>query len=268
MTARDRNGTAYEVAGPDRAAAVALIHGLGLNRGVWRDHVPALAARYRVVSYDLYGHGDSAPPPATPSLALFAAQLRDLLDAIGIARCAVVGFSLGGMINRRFALDAPDRVAALAVLNSPHERDAAAQRLVEQRAAAVAAGGSDASIEAALQRWFTPDFHAARPDVIAAVRAWRAANDPASYPASCLVLATGVTELVRPDPPITAPTLVMTAEHDSGSTPAMSHAIAGEIPGARTIIVPGLRHMGLMERPELFTEPLLRFLDAALAPAA
>jgi pimeloyl-ACP methyl ester carboxylesterase len=79
------------------------------------------------------------------------------------------------------------------------------------------------------------------------------------------VLANGVVELIRPTPPIVQPTLVMTAENDSGSTPAMSHAIAAEITGAQTIIVPALQHMALVEAPSQFTEPVLRFLDEALA---
>lgn len=263
MQGRDGKGTAYELSGPVTAPAVVLIHGLGLNRQIWQWHEPALAARYRVLSYDLFGHGESAPPPTTASLSVFSDQLRDLLDELGIARCAVVGFSLGGMINRRFALDHPSRVSALVILNSPHERGPEAQRLVEERAAQVVGGGSDATIEAALERWFTPEFRTARPEVMTLIRQWRAGNDAASYPQSCMVLAAGVTELIRPVPPITAPTLVMTGEKDSGSTPAMSHAIAAEIPGAETVIVPRLQHMGLVEEPELFTEALLRFLDRA-----
>ena len=56
----------------------------------------------------------------------------------------------------------------------------------------------------------------------------------------------------------------MTAENDSGSTPAMAHAIAAEIPGAQTVIVSHLQHLALVEEPSRFTEPLLRFLDEAL----
>ncbi len=74
----------------------------------------------------------------------------------------------------------------------------------------------------------------------------------------------GVVELIRPDPPIRHPTLVMTAENDSGSTPAMTRAIAAEIPGAETVIVPHRQHMALAEEPARFTGPLLRFLDQEL----
>ncbi len=263
MTDRTADGTAYDVSGSDGAPVIALIHGLGLNRQIWQWHLPALATWYRVVNYDLFGHGKSGPPPARASLTVYAEQLRDLLDHLGIKAAALIGFSLGGMINRRFALDYRGRASALAILNSPHERDPAVQRLVEERAAQVAGGGSAATIDSALERWYTPEFRAGRPDIMDLIRRWRADNDPVSYPDACLVLAAGVTELIRPEKPIIVPTLVMTCENDTGSTPDMSHAIASEIPGAETIIVPGLQHMGLTEKPDLFTGPILDFLDRA-----
>jgi pimeloyl-ACP methyl ester carboxylesterase len=261
MVDRDPNGTIFEFTGPDDGPVSVLIHGLGLTRHTWQDHIPALAEQYRVLSYDLYGHGESAMPPERPSLSLFARQLNDLMDHLGFKSGAIIGFSLGGMINRRFAIDFPDRVSALGILNSPHERGAEAQRLVEERAAQTGAGGPGATIDATIERWFTPEFRAARPDVIERIRGWVLANDPTAYTQCRQVLATGVVELIRPDPPIAKPTLVMTCEHDSGSTPAMSHAIASEIAGAETIIVPHLQHMGLVEEPGMFTRPLLRFLD-------
>jgi len=263
--ARSADGTVYELTGPKEAPIVALIHGLGLTRGTWDGHIPALARRYRVLTYDLFGHGESAAPPEVPSVTMFSEQLLSLIDALGIDRCAAVGFSLGGMINRRFAIDHPDRLAALGILNSPHERGPEAQALVEERARQTDAGGPGATLDATIARWFTPGFIAARPDVIERVRGWVLANDPVSYTQCRFVLARGVVELIRPDPPITAPALVMTCENDSGSTPAMSRAIASEIAGSECIIVPGLQHMGLVEEPALFTRPLLRFLDRVLA---
>ncbi len=97
------------------------------------------------------------------------------------------------------------------------------------------------------------------------MRQWVLANDPVIYTRCHQVLAGGVVELIRPDPPIEKPALVMTCENDSGSTPAMAHAIATEIPGAQTIIVPHLQHMGLSEQPALFTRPLLAFLSEVVA---
>ena len=255
------DGTAYALSGPEGAPVVVLIHGLGLNRHTWQWHEPALAARFRVLTYDLSGHGNSAPPAETPSLTLFSRQLVTLLDHLAVKQCSVVGFSLGGMINRRFALDHPARATALAILNSPHERSPEQQRLVEERAAQSSAGGPAATIDATIERWFTPGFCKAQPGVIALARKWVLDNDPVSFAQCRQVLARGVIELIRPEPAIRIPTLVMTCEKDSGSTPAMSHAIAAEIAGARTVIVPELQHMGLVEQPTLFTAPLLQFLN-------
>ena len=268
MASRSSNGTAYEASGKATAPAVVLIHGLGLNRHVWQLHEPALASRFRVVNYDLYGHGESSAPPIKPSLTVFAEQLRALLDELGIWQAALVGFSLGGMINRRFALDYPNRVSALAILNSPHERSPEQQRLVEERAAQSAAGGPGATLDATIERWFTAEFRRRQPEVIAQVRQWVLANDAVNYAQCREVLAKGVIELIRPAVPIAKPALVMTCENDTGSSVAMAHAIAAEIAGAQTIIVPQVQHMGLVEQPELFTVPLIQFLGAALGGQA
>ena len=259
---RAPDGTAYDLTGPPDAPPIVLIHGLGLWRRMYDPHVKALSRRFRVLAYDLYGHGESGLPPQTPSLAVYARQLVDLMEHLGWEHAHIVGFSLGGMINRRFAMDHPGRARSLVILASPHERGAEAQARVEQQAKDSAAAGPAATLDAAIDRWFTPGFRAANPDYIQRVRDWVLANDPANYAACRWVLANGVVELIRPDPPITLPTLVMTAEHDSGSTPAMSEAIAGEIPGARAIIVPGLRHMGLVEDVAAFTDPVMEFLAA------
>lgn len=258
---RAPDGTVYDLLGPADAPVIALIHGLGLTRATWDGHLAALSARYRVVNYDLAGHGESAVPQGEITLSTFSEQLRELMDHLGIASVAAVGFSLGGMINRRLAMDHPGRVWALGILNSPHDRGPEGQALVEQRARDTDAGGIAATIEATLARWFTEEYRAAHPEAVDRVRQGVLANDPDTYTKCRWVLANGVVELIRPDPPITTPALVMTCAHDSGSTPAMSHAIASEIPGAETIIVPGLQHMGLVERPEAFTVPVLDFLD-------
>ena len=136
MSAGDFGETSWELHGG--GPPVALIHGFGLNRGMWRWQLPVLTPHFRVLSYDLLGHGASAPPAGTPDLAMFSGQLLRLMDRCGIERSAVVGFSLGGMIARRFALDHPDRLSALAILHSAHdrtpaERAAGVQRVDERR---------------------------------------------------------------------------------------------------------------------------------------
>ncbi|MEM7058103.1 MAG: alpha/beta fold hydrolase [Pseudomonadota bacterium] len=258
---RAPDGTVFDLHGSLEAPVVALIHGLGLCRHLWVRHLPALSARYRVLNYDLYGHGDSAPPPSEASLTVYSDQLAGLLDHVGVARASVVGFSIGGMINRRFALDHGNRLASLVILNSPHDRGEEAQQAVEDRARSVREQGALSTMDAALARWFTPGFRVANAQAQQMVREWRLKADAESYAQAAWVLANGVRELIRPASPITASTLVMTCENDSGSTPAMSHAIAAEIPGAETIILDDLQHLGLTEQPAAFTAPILEFLE-------
>jgi len=263
MVSTASDGTRFEWRG-DGGPAVALIHGLGLNRQMWQWQLPALVPRYRVLVYDLYGHGDSPRPPSAANLTLFSDQLRRLLDESDVKRCAVVGFSLGGMIARRFALDHADRLSALAILNSAHERTAAQRDAILKRVEQVREQGPSATVEAALKRWFSDDFRAGNPDVLDLVRQWVMANDKEVYPGIYRVLANGVGEIVEPIKTIRCPTLVMTGEEDFGNSPEMTRAIAESIAGARAVILPGLRHMALAEAPEVFNQALVSFLDQAL----
>jgi pimeloyl-ACP methyl ester carboxylesterase len=256
------DGTAYELHGPVGAPVVALIHGLGLCREMWAQFLPAFSAQHRVLSYDLYGHGDSAPVPREASLALYSDQLSGLLDHIGVAQAAVVGFSIGGMINRRFVMDHGAQTSALVILNSPHDRGAEAQEQVEERARSVREQGAFSTFDAALKRWFTPDFLASEQAVPDQVRHWRGLVDGESYAQAAWVLAHGVRELTgrRYD----MPALVITCENDSGSTPAMAAAIGAEFAQADTVIVPRLQHLGLMEQPDAFVVPVLEYLGRVL----
>ena len=265
MSAGEAGETAWEAHGS--GPPVVLIHGFGLNRTMWRWQLPALTPHFSVFTYDLLGHGESALPAGTPSLAMFSAQLLKLMDRCGIERAAVVGFSLGGMIARRFALDRLDRLSALAILNSPHDRSPAERDAVRERVRQTEAEGPSANVDSALERWFTPAFRAAAPETIALVRNWIMRNDPAVYPRVYRVLAEGDAEIVDGLERIACPTLVMTGAADPGNTPAMARAMAGLIPGARLAILPGLRHMALAEAPEAVNEPLSAFLREALETA-
>lgn len=261
---RAPDGTAYDVYGPADAPLVVLVHGLGLTRAVWDLTIPDLTGNFRVLAYDILGHGQTRPPSGTPSLTPLARQLADLLDHSSAKAAALVGFSLGGMIARRFAQDFPDRTQALVIMHSPHRRTPETQAAILARVAQASGAGPASTVEAALTRWFTDEFRMANPSVMNRVRGWVLANDPKTYPSFYSILADGIDEIVAPQPPICCPTLVMTADQDYGNGPDMSMAIAAEIAGAETIILPGLRHMALMEDPVRTNAALGRFLQKAV----
>ncbi|MEM7292095.1 MAG: alpha/beta fold hydrolase [Pseudomonadota bacterium] len=259
-TATTRTGTAYSIAGDRNAECVVLIHGIGLNQSIWTAYTPLWAQRYRVIRYDLPGHGLTPSCERTLNLDVLAAQLVQLLDELAITRAVLVGFSLGGMINRYFAMRYPQRCLGLVVLNSPHTRTPEAQRLVEERLQQTASEGPEATLDTSLARWLTPNFLSQETKAVRRIRKDFLQVDSASLTACRYILAYGVIELVRHQTPIRSPTLIMTCEHDSGSTPEMALAIARDIPGSEAVIVPGLQHLGLIEQPQLFIEPIEQFL--------
>lgn len=259
------DGTVYRRAGAEKGCPVVLIHGLGLCQDVWQWTRPALEDAYDVISYDLYGHGESSPPPRTPDLTLFSEQLNGLMRDLGLAQAVIVGFSLGGMICRRFALDHPAKARALVILNSPHRRTPEAQAAVLARVAQARAEGPGATVEAALERWFTDGFRRSHPEVMAQVRGWVLANDPDIYPSVYRVLACGLDEITGPDARLSLPALAITGDEDFGNGPEMTEAIAEDVEGGRALILPGLRHMALAEDPPAVNMPLRAFLDEALA---
>lgn len=257
------NGTTYDLTGPEDAPVVVLIHGLGLTRAVWQWLLPDLK-KFRVLTYDLIGHGETAPPEGEPTLKDLSDQLASLLDHLNIDRAAIVGFSLGGMVARRFAQDHRNRTTALVILHSAHRRTERQQSAILYRVEQARDRGPEATVELALQRWYTDQAQATRPDLMALTRQWVLANKREVYVKLYRILANGVDEIVAPEPPLTVPTLVLTGDEDTGNGPEMSMAIAEEIPRARLVILKGLRHMALAEDPQAVNRPVVTFLTEVL----
>ncbi|NEA99239.1 alpha/beta fold hydrolase [Streptomyces sp. SID13726] len=229
-----------------------LLHGVGLDRGMWSRCLPALAERHRVTLVDLRGHG--ASPAAEPgvSLAELAGDVAEVMD--GPAH--VVGFSLGALVAQQLALSQPELTSALTLVSSvagrsEEEREAVAGR--RERARQDFAG----SARAAVERWFSEDWRAREPDLAWSVLTTLLSNDPTSYLACYDVFATADASLWPGLPGIKAPTVVVTGQDDPGSTPAMTRLLADRIPDARAVIVPGARHLLPLERPHQLTDVIL-----------
>ena len=129
----------YSVSGPADAPVVVLSNSLGATRGMWDPQVPALAERYRVVTYDTRGHGESPAPAGPYTLDDLIDDVIALLDEVGASRAHVIGLSLGGMTGMRLAARNPERVHRLALLCTSAKTDP--QPFLD-RAAAVRSGGT------------------------------------------------------------------------------------------------------------------------------
>ena len=145
--------TAFSVDGAGEEAVV-LIHGVGMARRVWAPQIEALARRHTVLSYDMLGHGDSDLPAADVTLAWYADQLRELLDALGLARAHVVGHSMGALVALEFALNHPERTRRVVAMNAVFQRSPEQRAAVMARAQALHDTDLSDSVGPTIERWF------------------------------------------------------------------------------------------------------------------
>lgn len=254
-------GTATNVRIEGDGPPVTLIHGVGSYLESWDGVIAAIGGGYRFLRYDLRGHGASPKPPGPYTLDNFVTDLATLLDAQGIEATHLVGFSLGGLIAQGFALAHPDRLRSLTLISTVAGRTDAEKAAVQKRAATLAEKGASTHLTEAVDRWFTTDFIASRPDVLEERRRRSLNNDPDCYAAAYRVLAEY--DLADRLPEIATPTLVMTGENDVGSTPRMAGLIADRVPDSRLHIFPRLKHSVLLEAPDQVAAQMKPFLETA-----
>jgi 3-oxoadipate enol-lactonase len=248
----------YTVDGAADAPVVVLSNSLGATRAMWDPQVPALAERFRVVTYDTRGHGESPTPAGPYRLDDLVDDLGALLDEVGAERAHVVGLSLGGMTAMRLAAREPDRVHRLAVMCTSAKPDPTP---FLDRAAAVRSGGTAPLAPAVVGRWLTPAFAADHPDLVARLEAMIATADDEGYAACCEVVAS--VDLRADLGRITAATLVISGWEDQALPPAHQQAIVDGIPDAELVTVSPGAHLANLEQPLQVTGALLGHLDTA-----
>lgn len=243
--------------------ALLLLNSIGTDMGLWDAVVPLLTPQFRVLRMDARGHGASDAPAGDYSLDLLAGDALAVMDAAGIETAAVCGLSLGGMVAMTLALNAPKRVSALVCACTSARMDPDIWRA---RIETVRAHGTAAIAEAALQRFFAPDFALAHPDVVATARTALLAMSADGY-AGC---AAAIRDMDLADrlAAIAAPTLVISGAKDV-STPFEGHGalIAAAISGARTVTL-DTAHLACVEAPGALAGAVRNFLSGdALAGA-
>jgi 3-oxoadipate enol-lactonase len=253
----------YDLTGPTGAPIVAFGNSLGTSVHVWDAVCSEVSAAFRVLRFDMRGHGltDLGPQPSMRDLAGDAVAL---FDALAIERVTFVGLSIGGMIGQQLAIDHPSRVAALVLCATAARIGTPATW--NERIAAVEASGTAGIATGVLARWFTPATHAARPELIAGFANMLARTPATGYAGACAAIRDA--DLTTAGAAITAPTLVISGSEDVVTPPTDGRAIATVIPGARATTIDGAAHIVPAERPAEFLDLLLPFLRDPLARAA
>lgn len=236
---------------------VTLIHGVGADLGNWDEVAGRLAVDFTVLRVDLRGHGRSGRMLSC-RLADFVDDLSALLATVGATRTDLVGFSLGGLIAEQYAITHPPALRRLALISTVAERTEEERARVLKRADQIDREGIAAVVAAATDRWFTPEFKAANPDRVQRRLDQLIANDHRSYAAAYRVFAEADKGLRFED--IDVPTLIMTGEEDTGSSPRMARVLSEGIKTSELRILPKLLHSVLIEAPDLIAGLLLDFL--------
>ena len=237
---------------------VMLVHGVGADGTSWDQIAPALSPEFRVLRLDLRGHGRSGHVDGALTLDDFVQDVVDVLDACAVPAAHIVGFSLGGMIAQGIALQHVHRLRRLVLLSAVAGRTAEERERVQARLAILQEQGVAAITGAAQERWFTKDFIARNPDLVARRMQQLQENHGPSYAAAYTVFSTS--DLGEQLHAIHAPTLIATGEHDIGSNTRMARFMHAQIAGSKLEILPSLRHSILVEAPELVTRLVRDFL--------
>jgi 3-oxoadipate enol-lactonase len=231
--------------GNPQAPAVMFVNSLGTDCRLWDELAGLLGRDWRILLYDKRGHGLSEAPPGPYTIALLADDVLALADHLHLARFALVGLSIGGLIAQQVALQAPSRLTALVLADTAAQIGTAASW--NARIAAVNAEGLPGIADAVMQRWFTPAFHAAQPDALRGWRAMLCGTAPAGYVAACAALRDA--DLTARIGAITAPTLVLAGDADQSTPPDLVRATASRIPGARFALIADCGHIPPAEQP-------------------
>lgn len=248
---------AYRFDGPAAAPVVVLSNSLMASMAMWQPQMAALAD-FRVLRMDTRGHGQSQATPAPYSIAMLAADVVGLLDALAVPKAHFVGLSMGGMIGQVLGARHADRLLSLSLCDTASEMAGAA--MWDQRIETARRDGVAALTEATLARWFTAPFIAREPAVIDGVRQMMLATSVEGY-AGCASAVRDMhqTALLKD---IAVPTAIIVGEHDPSCTVAASRLLHGHIADSTLDILPDSAHLANIEQPEAFNRALLAHLQA------
>lgn len=258
MASAQVNGLAMAYQEDGAGEALLLLHGLGSCSDDWELQLPTFAGQYRVIAPDMRGHGRSEKPPGPYSVPMMAADVIGLMDHLGVTAAHVVGLSMGGMIAFQLAVDCPERVRSLTIVNSGPAlvpRTVGEWLRVRQRLLLARFFGPTRSALFLSHRLFPkPDQEAVRAQFI---ERW-SANDPAAYLASMRALI-GWSVMDRIDR-INCPVLVISGDRDY--TPAAAkRAYTALLSRGKLVIFEDSGHATPIDQADRFNTCVLDFLS-------
>jgi 3-oxoadipate enol-lactonase len=251
----------HELRGKADGPTVVFANSLGTDFRIWNAVTPALERDFRIVLYDKRGHGLSDAPPAPYAMTDHVNDLAALLDHLGIARTAVVGLSVGGMIAQGLAAMRPDLVSALVLCDTAHK--IGTDELWNARIEAVTTKGIASLADAVMERWFTPAYRQPDNADYAGYVNMLVRQPAEGYAGTCAALRDAdLTESTRA---LKLPTLLIVGDQDGSTPPDLVRSTAELISGSWLEIVRDAGHIPCVEQPEVTARLIKDFLKDAAA---
>ena len=248
----------YELSGKKGAPIVVLSHSLSSSLLMWNPQMDVLNPQFRVLRYDMRGHGKSDAPSGAYTLELLGEDVIGLLDTLNINQVHFVGLSLGGMIGQYLTLSHPHRLKSLALCDTSAIAPADAQPLWQERIEKARKQGMESLLEETMERWFTPSFLKQNSPMLALIRQEFLATPVSGY-IGCIEAIRRLNYLDQLSR-IKIPTLIMVGEDDPGTPVSASEAIHDRISNSKLVILPSARHLSNIEQNEAFNVHLMEFL--------
>ena len=251
----------YEIHG--RGQPVLLVHGLGSSTRDWEYQLPVLKQHFQVISLDLRGHGRSDKPRERYSIAGFAEDVGALIRHLELPPVHLVGISMGAMVGFQLAVDQPQLLRSLTVVNSGPEVKAHSLRdwLEIAKRWSLSRLLSMEQIANGLGRLLFPkaEQQALREKI---QQRWPENDKRAYLSALDAIIGWSVREHLGR---ISCPCLVVSADRDYTSV-ASKQAYVQELPHGRLVVIEDSRHATPMDQPEAFNQCLLAFLHELDSP--
>jgi 3-oxoadipate enol-lactonase len=238
---------------------VTFVTGIANDLSLWDGQVPALERDFRILRYDLRGHGGSEATPGDYSIELLVSDLKALLDSLNVQKTHLVGLGLGGAIAQAFAIEHPDRLLRLVPCCCRAQMVPDFAALWHKLRETVQREGLEAIVEPTAQRWFSEEFKAAHPEVLENVRRMIRRTTLEGYlGVTAAFLGLNVEDKLQR---ITAPTLYVSGAQDKlGGPPELMRRLREKVSGARHVPVPKAAHIANIQNPAEFNRVLAEFL--------
>ena len=250
--------TRYRIDGAG-ARWVTFVTGIANDLTMWDGQVPALAGDFRILRYDLRGHGGSEATAGSYSMKLLVEDLKALLDSLSVHRTSLVGLGLGGAIAQAFAIEHAERVENLVPCCCRARMVPDFATMWHKLRGTVQEQGLEAIVEPTVQRWFSEEFKAAHPEVLEKIRKMIRGTTLEGYlGVTAAFLGLDVEDRL---PEIRARTLYVSGAEDKlGGPPELMKGLSEKVKGASHVSVPRAAHIANIQNPEGFNQVLGEFL--------